>query len=110
MASSIPAPSKTDTAARILIAARKILDREGLAAVAMRQVADRVGITPMAIYRHYTDRASLVNAIADDGFRELVARMQAIPLQGSVEARLRQMGDIYVEFALQFPNLYDLMF
>jgi len=110
MASSIPAPSKTDTAARILIAARKILDREGLAAVAMRQVADRVGITPMAIYRHYTDRASLVNAIADDGFRELVARMQAIPLKGSVEARLRQMGDIYVEFALQFPNLYDLMF
>ena len=110
MASSIPAPAKTDTAVRILAAAREILDREGLAAIAMRPVADRVGITPMAIYRHYSDRANLLNAIADEGFRELAARMQALPLKGSVEARLMQLGDMFVEFALQFPNLYDLMF
>jgi AcrR family transcriptional regulator len=109
MASS-PASAKTHTAARILVVARDILDREGLAALAMRPVADRVGITPMAIYRHYDDRASLVNAIADDGFRELAARMQALPGKGSVDARLMQLGDIFIEFAIQFPNLYDLMF
>ena len=110
MASSIPVPAKTDTAVRILTAAREILDREGLAAIAMRPVAGRVGITPMAIYRHYSDRASLLNAIADEGFHELAARMQALPLKGNVEAGLMQLGDIFVEFALQFPNLYELMF
>lgn len=64
----------------------------------------------MAIYRHYKDRASLLNAVADEGFRELAARMHPLPPKGNVESRLMQLGDIFVEFALQFPNLYDLMF
>ena len=109
-ASSISTPAKTDTAARILAVARKILDREGPSAIAMRPVADRVGITPMAIYRHYSDRASLLNAVANEGFRDLAARMQTLPPDGSPEARLMRLGDIVVDFALQFPNLYDLMF
>jgi len=104
------ASAKANTAARILTAAREILDREGLAEVAMRPVADRVGITPMAIYRHYADRASLLNAIADQGFQQLSNQMQAAPLTGSLEIRLRQLGDIFLDFALRFPNLYELMF
>jgi AcrR family transcriptional regulator len=110
MASSISSHASKDTSARILAVAREILDREGLPAVAMRPIAGRVGITPMAIYRHYNDRASLLNAIADEGFGELAARMQAVPLKGSIDDRLMQMGDIFVDFALRFPNLYDLMF
>ena len=69
------APSKTNTAASILAVARKLLDREGLEAVAMRPVAKKVGITPMAIYRHFTDRASLLNAISEEGFHDLSVRV-----------------------------------
>jgi len=105
-----PAPPKTSTAASILVAARELLDREGLAAVAMRPVAERVGITPMAIYRHYADRASLLNAVADEGFHELATRVQALQLKGGAERRLMQVGGVFLEAALQFPNLYDLMF
>ncbi len=104
------APAKTNTAAAILAAAREILDREGIAAIAMRPIAERAGITPMAIYRHYKDRASLLKAIADAGFRELGDRMQALKLRGEVEARLRQVGGIVLDTALEFPNLYELMF
>ncbi len=111
-ASAPAVAAKINTASRILAAAREILDREGVGSVAMRPVAERVGITPMAIYRHYADRARLLNAIADDGFRELTLRMQAVSLDGggNVEARLRKLGDIFVEFALEFPKLYELMF
>lgn len=108
--SSKPVPPKTSTAASILAAARELLDKEGLAAVAMRPVAERVGITPMAIYRHYKDRASLLNAIADEGFHELAIRVQALQLKGSVEHRMMQVGDVFLDAALQFPNLYELMF
>lgn len=108
--SAKPASPKTNTAASILVAARELLDREGLAAVAMRPVAERVGITPMAIYRHYADRASLLNAIADEGFHELATRLQALQLKGGVEHRLAQVGDVFLEAAVQFPNRYELMF
>jgi AcrR family transcriptional regulator len=101
---------KEGTAASILAAARELLDREGSAAVAMRPVAERVGITPMAIYRHYADRASLLNAIADEGFRELAARVQQLRLKGSVEQRLKQVANVFLDAALKHPNLYELMF
>jgi AcrR family transcriptional regulator len=105
-----PAPLKTSTAASILAAARELLDREGLAAVAMRPVAERVGITPMAIYRHYADRASLLNAVANEGFHQLASRMHALKLKGGVEHRLMQVADVFLDTALLFPNLYELMF
>jgi AcrR family transcriptional regulator len=105
-----PAPAKPNTAASILVAARELLDREGLAAVAMRPVAERVGITPMAIYRHYADRASLLNAVADEGFHELAGRVQTLRLTGGVERRLLQVGSVFLDAALEFPNLYELMF
>jgi AcrR family transcriptional regulator len=102
--------TKTNTAARILVAARELLDRDGPASVAMRPVAEMVGITPMAIYRHYADRVSLLNALADEGFRELAERVQALRLTGSVEDRMMQIADVFLDSALRFPNLYHLMF
>jgi AcrR family transcriptional regulator len=69
-----------------------------------------VGITPMAIYRHYSDRASLLNALADEGFREVATRVHAQKLKGEVESRLMQVGEVFLNAALQFPNLYQLMF
>src|SRR5271154_4317816 len=103
--SAEPAAPKTSTAASILAAARELLDKEGLAAVAMRPVAERVGITPMAIYRHYVDRASLLNAVANEGFQELAIRVRTLQLKGGVENRLMQVGDVFLDAALQFPNL-----
>jgi AcrR family transcriptional regulator len=108
--STKPATPKPTTSDAILAAARDLLDREGVAAVAMRPVAEKVGITPMAIYRHFADRASLLNAVADDGFQALAAQLQSIHLKGDVEHRLMQVGEVFLDAALQSPNLYELMF
>ncbi len=103
-------PAKQTTAESILAAARDLLDREGVAAVAMRPVAEKVGITPMAIYRHFADRASLLNAVANAGFEDLAAQLASIHLKGDVEHRLLQVGEVFLDAALQSPNLYELMF
>jgi len=76
----------------------------------MRPVAERVGITPMAIYRHYADRASLLNAVADAGFRELAARVQNLQFKGGLERRLMQVAEVFLDTALRSPHLYELMF
>jgi AcrR family transcriptional regulator len=65
----------------------------------------------MAIYRHYPDRASLLNALADEGFRELAARLAAAKkFSGSAGERLTKMMEIYLEHALEKPRLFELMF
>lgn len=102
-------PAQT-TAHKISLAARRLLDKEGVEAVTMRRVAEAVGITPMAIYRHYPKREALLNALADEGFQELAAWLKQQRLKGDVEERLYKMGDLYLEHALKNPKLFELMF
>jgi AcrR family transcriptional regulator len=64
----------------------------------------------MAIYRHYPDRASLLNALADEGFEELTALLAGKKFSGSIEGQLTKMVEIYLEHALQKPRLFELMF
>ncbi len=100
----------TPTSQKIATAARRLLDREGAEALTMRRIAKAVGITPMALYRHYKDRASLLNALADEGFAELTAELEARRFSGKIEKRLTEMADIYLDHALENPRLFELMF
>jgi len=100
----------TPTAQRIAIAARCLLDEEGAEAVTMRRVAKAVGITPMALYRHYPDRAGLLNALADEGFEQLSAQLAKNSRSVDVEMRLMKMLEIYLDHALENPRLFELMF
>jgi len=102
--------SATSTAARITVAGRRLLDKEGAEAVTMRRVAKAVGITAMAIYRHYPDRRALLNAVADEGFKQLAARLARKRFSGTIEARLTKMAEIYLEHAFRNPRLFELMF
>jgi len=98
------------TVERIAAAARRLLDEEGADSVTMRKVADAVGITPMAIYRHFSDRAGLLNVLADRGFEDLAARLAGMRFPGDIEERLIKMGKTYLDHALHNPRLFELMF
>jgi AcrR family transcriptional regulator len=98
------------TTRRIATAARRLLDKEGTEAVTMRRVAEAVGITPMAVYRHYPNRAGLLNALADKGFEDLAASLAGKRFSGNVEKRLTKMIEIYLDHALRNPRLFELMF
>ncbi|HZD75535.1 MAG TPA: TetR/AcrR family transcriptional regulator [Acidobacteriaceae bacterium] len=102
------------TSERIARAARRLLDKEGVEAVTMRRVAAAVDITAMAVYRHYADRKALLNALADEGFRELAAQLIAERTAGtdtrSFEARLTRVLDVNLSFSLENPRLFELMF
>ena len=98
------------TARKIAIAARNLLCKEGEEAVTMRRVAAAVGITAMAVYRHYPDRMGLLNALSDEGFRELSDRLAAIRFPPDIQKRLTKVIDVHLDFALQYPRLFELMF
>ena len=101
------------TSERIARAARRLLDKEGVEAVTMRRVAAAVDITAMAVYRHYADRKALLNALADEGFRELAAQLTAERTNTdarSIEERLTRVLDVNLSFSLENPRLFELMF
>jgi len=98
------------TAEKIAAAAGRLLTREGAEAVTMRRVAKAVGITPMALYRHFADRHGLLNALADGGFEELAGRLAHSSMPAKPEARLMKLIDEFLDFALEKPRLFELMF
>jgi AcrR family transcriptional regulator len=100
----------SDTPQRIALAARSILDDSGADAITMRTVAKAAHVTAMAIYRHYPDRAALLNALADQGFADLTAILRGVRSRGSVETRILRMAEAYLEHALANPRLFELMF
>ncbi|WP_166678218.1 TetR/AcrR family transcriptional regulator [Kribbella kalugense] len=95
---------------RITAAATYLLTEHGASGVSMRKVAAAVGITPMAIYQYFPDRETLLNAIADAAFVELVRRWESAERPAAADARMREMLVDHVDFALGQPRLYDYMF
>src|SRR5258708_2432889 len=89
----------SSTAQKIATAARRLLDQEGADAVTMRRVAEAVSITAMAVYRHYADRAALLNTLANEGFDELAIQLSTARLSGDIEKRLAKVLDIYLDHA-----------
>jgi AcrR family transcriptional regulator len=98
------------TSEKIRSAARSLLNREGADAVTMRRVAEAVGITAMAVYRHYPNRAGLLNVLADEGFEDLATRLAGTRLKGGTDEKLERLMHVFVDHALENPRLFELMF
>ncbi|NUS88779.1 MAG: TetR/AcrR family transcriptional regulator [Streptomyces sp.] len=97
----------------ILDAALAIADEQGLEAVSMRAVADRVGVTPMALYRHVSDKAALLDGIAG---RLLAALLPPDERDGQAaeprawDERLRGLAYACREVARRHPWVAHLLF
>jgi AcrR family transcriptional regulator len=102
--------AERSTSEKIAAAASRLLGSEGADAVTMRRVAEAVGITAMAVYRHYPNRAGLLNALADEGFAELAVRLARLKATGDIKKRLERVMDVFLDHALERPRLFELMF
>lgn len=100
-----------DLRSALVKVARAMVEKEGAPNVALRAVAAAAGVSPNAPYHHFTDKAALLAAVAEDGFREF---RDVVEARGAGESnpfvRLRKLAVGYVEFAVSAPELFRLMF
>jgi AcrR family transcriptional regulator len=88
----------------------ELLEESGETALSLRAVARRAGVSPAAPYRHYADREALVSAVAAVGYRELAERLAAAHPSPSTPDQLARVATAYVQFALERPALFRMMF
>ncbi|MGQ5638907.1 MULTISPECIES: TetR/AcrR family transcriptional regulator [unclassified Streptomyces] len=65
MAQSPPAPRPVLTHARIVAAALRIADADGLDAVSMRRLATELGVSAMTCYRHVSGKEDIIELMLD---------------------------------------------
>jgi AcrR family transcriptional regulator len=105
----LPPPADEDKGlkARLISAARLLLERDGLNAATLRATAREAGVSHMAPYRHFKDKDALLAAVAEQGFRAMTLSIGAA---AGEQTERNAAGAAYVSFALENPALYRLMF
>ena len=100
-----------DLSRALVAAGRRILEAEGAAALSLRAVAREAGVSPAAPYHHFKDKSELLDAVADEGWRELGDAM-AKGRRANTDSKLAlsEIGVAYVCFARKNPALYRLMY
>lgn len=94
----------------ILEAAMQVVMQHGVEALSMREIAERIDYSPSGLYEYFSSKEEIIEALVNEGFARLTARM-AHGIHGETAlSRLQEAGKAYMHFALQEPQLYLMMF
>jgi AcrR family transcriptional regulator len=104
------AREREETRTVILDAARELFVAEGFDAVTMRRIAEKIEYSPTAIYFHFRDKEALLKELCETDFLALAGQLAKIAQVKDPIERMRKTGHAYIEFGLNSPNHYRLMF
>jgi AcrR family transcriptional regulator len=90
----------------------EILAEEGLGGLSLRKVAKQAGVSHAAPYSHFADKQALIAAISTEGFKQLFSQIKSVAekYRGDPETLLIETAWAYVQFALNAPDRFKLMF
>jgi AcrR family transcriptional regulator len=95
---------------RILACACDLYLTDGLDGFSMRKLARSLGVTAPALYKHYASKERVLLDVVGEAYRQLIQYLHQA-LQGRTpEERFRLAGQGYLEFALQHPRYYEVLF
>jgi AcrR family transcriptional regulator len=91
----------------IISAAQSIFSKDGEAGLSMRRLAEAIDYSPAALYKYFSSKDDLYEAVREQFFERLLARMnEATHGNGSTKARFEACGRSYIETALEEPDTY----
>src|SRR5882757_8636664 len=101
---------KTEMRELIRAAALKMFLDDGYAKTSIRRIADAIEYSPGTIYLYYKDKDELLYEVQGLAYVKLYEAFKAEANNPDPIKRLHQLGRSYINFCLNNPELYDLMF
>ena len=95
----------------ILQAALRLVETVGPGGLTLRATARLAGVSQAAPYRHFASKEALLAAVAEEGFRAMIAmqrdsaRNKSDPIEG-----FQALGLAYIGFASSHPSHFRVMF
>ncbi|WNJ16978.1 TetR/AcrR family transcriptional regulator [Pontibacter sp. G13] len=104
------AREKQEMRTKIIQAAQEMFVELGYDKTSIRKVADRIEYSPATIYLYFKNKDDLFFEIHELLFNQLAENLRKTdPIEHPIE-RLRDMGRRYIQFGMENPMYYDLMF
>lgn len=94
----------------ILGTARRLFVEEGFGKVTIRRIAAQIEYSPATIYLYFKDKNDILSALHREGFERFFTQQQTVLSIKDPWERLRKHGKVYISFAMENPEYYDLMF
>ena len=95
---------------KILACACDLYLTNGLDGFSMRKLARAVGVTAPALYRYYESKERVLQDVVGEGYRHLIECLHRALRGRTPHDRFRLAGDGYLDFALEYPRYYEVMF
>src|SRR5919198_5425090 len=89
------------TSARIVEAATRLIDRDGLDVLSMRHLGASLGVEAMSLYRHFPSKSALLDAVVGGLLAEL---MLPVPGAAPWQQSFRTLARDYRQLLLPHPN------
>jgi len=87
------------------------IEAEGTEALSLRALAREAGVSATAPYRHFPSKLALLAGVATQGFARLSRKIaERIDQHDNIDDRFVAMGLAYINFAVENPVPYKLMF
>lgn len=88
-----------------------MVEEDGINSITLRELTKKLGVSRSAIYRHFDSKDDLIKAVIktafsrfDDGFPIKIIE------SNDIINSFRIMGKGYIDFAMDNPNIYRMMF
>jgi AcrR family transcriptional regulator len=101
---------KQEIRSLILEESMKLFVEEGFSKVSVRKIAERIQYSPTTLYLYFKDKNEILFYCCESGFEKMLEHNIALGLISDPIERLHQMGINYLNFGLENPEYYDLMF
>jgi AcrR family transcriptional regulator len=111
----MPRPKESereDVRALVLAKAKELFLAEGYHHITMRRIAKEIGYTPGTIYLYFKNKEEILYELHNEGFKLLYQYKMNMLKSGFSNAleRLREGGKMYISFALENSEYYEVMF
>jgi AcrR family transcriptional regulator len=104
------AKEKEELKALILQGAKRMFLEKGLEQTTIRNIADAIEYSVGTVYVYYKDKNAIWHDLHLQGFFQLSEEMKDVVTIEDPMERLKGMGRAYLKFAMENPEMYDLMF
>ena len=94
----------------ILDASMKLFIEEGFANVTIRRIADLIEYSPTTVYLYFKDKDEIFATLHDVGFQKMAEFNKDLATIQNPLLRLHKMGENYLQFGMENPEYYSLMF
>ena len=101
---------KTEMRELITAAAMKMFLEDGYAKTSIRGIADAIEYSPGTIYLYFKDKDELLYEVQADAYGRLLEVFQKEATSTDPLKKLNEISRAYINFGLNNPELYDLMF